>query len=136
MDQLIHSLIRKYKTNCPFQLAERLNISVWFCDLGDQTRGIYYRKLRRRFIAIHEGLDDPWKRFVCAHELGHDRLHPGLSRFWLDEHSFFNAGKFERQANKFAIRLLTAGDSPRRGESISDFLRRNNVPPEMSRFIM
>jgi len=136
MDSMIRQLIRKYKTNCPFELANCLNINVWFRDLGKSTRGLYVRKLRRRYIVIHEGLDDQWKRFVCAHELGHDRLHPGLSRFWLDEHSFFHAGKFERQANKFAIRLLTAGDSPRRGESISDFLRRNNVPPEMSRFIM
>jgi Zn-dependent peptidase ImmA (M78 family) len=136
MDELIRKLIRRYKTNCPFTLAEHLNITVWYCDLGKQTRGMYYRKLRRRYIAIHEELDDCWKRFVCAHELAHDRLHPGFSRFWLDEQSFFNAGKFERQANKFAVRLLTVGDSPQHGESFSDFLLRNNVPPEMSKFYM
>jgi len=136
MDNIIRQLIRKYKTNDPFELAEYLNINVWFRDLGMGTRGLYMRKLRRRYIVIHEGLDEHWKRFVCAHELAHDRLHPGFSRFWLDEQSFFYAGKFERQANKFAIRLLTAGDSQQRGESVSDFLRRNNVPPEMSIFIM
>lgn len=136
MDKLIRSLIRKYKTNCPFEIAEHLNITVWYRDLGKSTRGLYVRKLRRRYIVIHEDLDGPWKRFVCAHELAHDRLHPGFSRFWLDEHSFFNAGKFERQANKFAIRLLTAGDSLRRGETIAEFLRRNGVPEEMARFFM
>jgi Zn-dependent peptidase ImmA (M78 family) len=136
MDKLIRTLIRKYKTNCPFTIADHLNITVWFRDLGKGTRGLYMRKLRRRYIIIHEDLDDIWKRFVCAHELAHDRLHPGFSRFWLDEQSFFNAGKFERQANKFAVRLLTAGDSPRRGESISEFLRRNNIPSEMGKFIM
>lgn len=136
MDTMIRQLIKRFKTNDPFELAGYLNINVWFRDLGKSTRGLYVRKLRRRYIVIHEGLDDQWKRFVCAHELGHDRLHPGLSRFWLDEHSFFHAGKFERQANKFAIRLLTAGDSPKRGETISDFLRRNDIPPEMSKFFM
>jgi Zn-dependent peptidase ImmA (M78 family) len=136
MDTTIRQLIKRFKTNDPFELAGYLNINVWFRDLGKSTRGLYVRKLRRRYIVIHEGLDDQWKRFVCAHELGHDRLHPGLSRFWLDEHSFFHAGKFERQANKFAIRLLTAGDSPKRGETISDFLRRNDIPPEMSKFFM
>ncbi|MBO8164665.1 MAG: ImmA/IrrE family metallo-endopeptidase [Brevibacillus sp.] len=136
MDNVIRQLIRRYKTNCPFELASSLNITVWFCDLGKNTRGLYMRKLRRRYIVIHEDLDDQWKRFVCAHELGHDRLHPGLSRFWLDEHSFFHAGKFERQANKFAVRLLTAGNRLQRGESISEFLRRNNVPEEMSKFFM
>ncbi|PDO11780.1 MAG: ImmA/IrrE family metallo-endopeptidase [Candidatus Reconcilbacillus cellulovorans] len=134
MDALIRQLIRKYRTNNPFELAEHLNITIWFRDLGSGTRGLYMRKLRRRYIVIHEGLDDPWKRFVCAHELGHDRLHPGLSRFWLDEHSFFHVGKFERQANKFAVRLLTAGDSPARDETIVEFLRRNDVPIEMARF--
>lgn len=136
MDTTIRQLIRKYKTNDPFELAERLNITVWYRDLGRGTRGLYMRKLRRRYIVIHEGLDDPWKRFVCAHELGHDRLHPGLSRFWLDEYSFFHAGKFERQANKFAIRLLTAGDYPSRGETIKEFLQRHNVPAEMARFYL
>lgn len=134
MDKLIRSLIRKYKTNCPFTLAEHLNITVWFRDLGKSTRGMYYRKLHRRYIVIHQDLDEPWQRFVCAHELGHDRLHPGFSRFWLDEHSFFNAGKFERQANKFAVRLLTAGDTLKLGEPIADLLRRNGVPEEMHKF--
>jgi len=136
MDDIIRKLIRKYATNNPFELARSLGITIWYRDLGRATRGLYIRKLRRRYIVIHESLDEPWRLFVCAHELGHDRLHPGFSRFWLDEHSFFHAGKFERQANKFAVRLLTAGDSPRYGESIGDFLRRNNVPPEMSKFIM
>jgi hypothetical protein len=30
--------------------------------------------------------------------------------------------------------LLTAGDSPARGETIAEFLQRNDVPVEMARF--
>lgn len=134
MDEMIRKLIRKHKTNCPFQLAKCLNIEIWFTDLGEVTRGLYYRKLRRRYIVIHNDLTEDWQRFICAHELGHDRLHPGFSRFWLDEQSFFHVGKFERQANKFAVRLLTAGDSPGKGESISELLRRNGVPDGMQKF--
>jgi len=134
MDKLIRTLIRKHKTHCPFELAKRLNINIWFHDLGNSTRGFYMRKLRRRYIVIHEDLDENWQRFICAHELGHDRLHPGFSRFWLDEHSFRNPGKYERQANKFAVRLLTAGDTLDEGESISELLRRNGIPEEMHIF--
>jgi Zn-dependent peptidase ImmA (M78 family) len=134
MEKLIHKLTRKYKTNCPFAIAEHLNINIWFRDLGSSTRGMYMRKLRRRYIVIHENLDEYWQRFVCAHELGHDRLHPGFSRFWLDEHSYFNAGKYERQASRFAVLLLTAGDHLEQGESIQDLLRRNGVPEEMHKF--
>ncbi|WP_418026262.1 ImmA/IrrE family metallo-endopeptidase [Paenibacillus sp. JJ1722] len=135
MDKIIHVLIRRYKTNCPFEIASQLNIQVWHCDLGESTRGMYYRKLRRRFIAIHLGLSDPWQKFICAHELAHDRLHPGISRFFLDEQSFYNAGKYERQANQFAVKLLTASASPQPGEDREQFLRRCSIPPELYKFL-
>ncbi|SDW31531.1 ImmA/IrrE family metallo-endopeptidase [Paenibacillus sp. PDC88] len=134
MDHIIEGLIKRYKTNCPFEIAERLNIEVWFTDLGRNTRGMYYRKLRRRYIAIHNELSEPWMRFVCAHELAHDRLHPGISRFFLDEQSFFNAGKFERQANQFAIKLLVADSHPQPGETKEQYLLRCSVPPEVHNF--
>ncbi|BFH60713.1 ImmA/IrrE family metallo-endopeptidase [Paenibacillus azoreducens] len=134
MEDEIKKLIRRFKSKDPFEIAEGLNIEIRFCDLGGNTRGLYYRKLRRKFIAIHEGLNDPWKRFVCAHELGHDRLHPGISRFFLDEYSFFSAGKFEHQANKFALKLLTAGSYIEQGESIEEFFIRNGIPKEMIKF--
>ncbi|ARF68675.1 ImmA/IrrE family metallo-endopeptidase [Paenibacillus larvae subsp. pulvifaciens] len=134
MDKIIRQLIRRYKTTDPFELANCLNITVLFHDLGDGTRGLYTRVLRRRYIVIHDNLDEQWQRFVCAHELAHDRLHPGFSRFLLDKQSLYNAGKFERQANKFAIKLLTVSDNLQWGETIADFLRRNNVPEEMSKF--
>jgi len=134
MDKIIHQLVRRHKTNNPFVIAEGLKIHIRYADLGKGVRGFYRKTLRRRFIVIHEALSEEWQRFVCAHELGHDRLHPGLNRFWLDDHSLFNVGKFERQANKFAVRLLTSNDSLRRGESIGELLKRNGVPEEMQKF--
>ncbi|WP_028609424.1 ImmA/IrrE family metallo-endopeptidase [Paenibacillus harenae] len=134
MDKMILKLIRRFKTNDPFIIAEGLGIYIRYADLGDGTRGLYFKKLRRRFIVIHERLPEDWRRFVCAHELGHDRLHPGFNRFWLDEQSYFHAGKFERQASKFAVRLLTAGDSPARSETLEELMMRNGIPKEMQRF--
>lgn len=134
MDRTILKLIRRFKTNDPFRIAEGLNINIRFAKFEDGTRGLYYRILRRRFIVIHEELDEHWQRFVCAHELGHDRLHPGFSRFWLDEKTLYNVGKFERQANKFAIKLLTANDKLLIDEPIGLFLQRNGVPEKMSKF--
>lgn len=134
MDKIINPLVRRNGTNCPYTIARSLNISVWFEDLGASTRGFYFRKLRRRYIAIHQDLSEEWQRFVCAHELGHDRLHPGISRFFIEEHSFFNPGKFERQANEFAVKLLTAGDQLQPNESVIELLLRNGVPEEMRRY--
>jgi Zn-dependent peptidase ImmA (M78 family) len=134
VQEIVQKLIQRFGTNDPFIISSGLNIHIRFADLGTDTKGLYFRKLRRRCIFIHERLDEYWQRFVCAHELAHDRLHPGFSRFWIDEHSFFNAGKYERQANKFAVRLLTAGDSLGIGETIGEFLSRNGVPEEMKTF--
>ncbi|NOV01376.1 ImmA/IrrE family metallo-endopeptidase [Paenibacillus planticolens] len=134
MDKTLKKLIRQFKTTDPFIISVGLGINIRYADLGDQTRGIYYRKLRRRFIVIHENLDEYWQRFVCAHELGHDRLHPGVSRFWLDEQSFYNVGKFERQANRFAVRLLTADDPIKADETVEELFKRQGVPIELQQF--
>ncbi|MEK4239101.1 ImmA/IrrE family metallo-endopeptidase [Paenibacillus sp. FSL H7-0714] len=136
MNRLIRRLLRKYKTNCPFRLAEALNIEIWYRDLGENTRGMFRRTLRRKYIIIHSGLSEAWQRVICAHELAHALLHPGISRFWMDERTFFCVGKYEREANYFAVRLLTAWDSLGVNESISDLLLRNGIPCELSEFFI
>lgn len=88
MDDIIRKLVRRFKTNDPFVIAKGLNIIIRHAEFGPGTRGLYYRRLRRRFIIIHNDLPEEWQRVVCAHELGHDRLHSGLSQFWIDEHTF------------------------------------------------
>lgn len=134
LQPLIRQLIKKHHTNCPFEIATSLGIHIRFADLGQTTKGLYFRKLRRRFIVIHNQLPPPWQRFVCAHELGHDRLHKGISRFFLEEHSYFSPGKLERQANRFAIALLTADLAPGPGESLHEFYLRAGIPQEMLYF--
>lgn len=135
MDELINNLITKYKTNNPFELARALGIHIRFMDLGTGTKGLYYRKLRRRFIVIHNGLPAEWQRFVCAHELGHDRLHKGINRFFLEEHSFFSPGKLERQANLFAVKLLSSGTLPDQDEAVKSYYLRIGIPPEVRFFL-
>lgn len=134
VDDIIRKLTRKHKTRCPFELASALGIHIRYADLGKSTKGLYYRKLRRRFIVIHNDLSPEWQRFVCAHELGHDRLHKGINRFFLEEHSYFAPGKLERQANRFAILLLTAGTTIEQEETIQDYCRRSGIPQEMHTF--
>jgi len=134
LDNTIQKLVRRFKTNDPFIIASGLNIIVKYADLGEGTRGLYYKKLRRRFIVLQEGMDYHWQRLVLAHEIGHDRLHPGISRFWLDEQSFFNAGKYERQANAFAIKLLIHTSNIEQDESVFHFLLRCGIPCEMHQY--
>ncbi|MNP68056.1 hypothetical protein D3C76_1639610 [compost metagenome] len=92
---------------------------------------MYRKTLRRRYIAIHSDLSEEWQRLICAHELGHALLHPGISRFWIDEHTFLYAGKYEREANRFAVHLLLGEEKLECDESVFDLFRRNGIPEEM-----
>ena len=130
MDKMISAMTRKYRTHCPFELARATGIHIRYADLGDTTKGLYFRKLRRRFIVIHNDLSLEWQRFVCAHELGHDRLHKGINRFFVEENSYFSPGKLERQANRFAIKLLSSASAPEQGESLECYYKRIGFPPE------
>ena len=136
MDDIVYKLVRRFKTNDPFVIAKGLNILVRHANFDPGTRGFYYRRLRRRFIVIDSGLSEEWQRVVCAHELGHDRLHSGLSQAWIDEHTFFNMGKYERQANLFAIKLLTHSTERNLGETQESYLLRCGVPKQLHNFEM
>ncbi|HHY68203.1 MAG TPA: ImmA/IrrE family metallo-endopeptidase [Alicyclobacillus sp.] len=131
----VKRLVRRYKTNCPFTLAKSLNIELRREYLGKATRGIYYRKLRHRYIVVHEDLPDEASRLVVAHELGHDRLHKGVGYYFVEQNTLFNPGRFERQANRFAVLLLTYGDEIGPGETAELVCVRNGVPAEMAKYL-
>ncbi|KIL35527.1 zinc peptidase [Gordoniibacillus kamchatkensis] len=135
MARRIGNLVAKYKTNCPFQLSELLRIHVKYAALPDNVRGLYCRTLRRRFIVINEALSEEWQRFVCAHELGHDRLHRGLGYYFIEQHTLFDPRKFERQANEFAVRLLTFGGEQAEDETAETYCMRSGVPREMAKYV-
>ena len=45
------------------------------------------------------------QKFVCAHELAHALLHPEVNSFY----ALFPVGRYEGQANNFAVNLLLMG---------------------------
>lgn len=133
----VYNLIRKYKTNCPFELAGYLNINVVFEHLPEGTRGFYDRVLRRRFIVLNKNLVYEEQRFTCAHELGHDRIHSGakMGYYFIEEHTLFNPGKIEREANVFAVKLLLGFSQPEEEETSEHFCMRHGIPKEMIQYL-
>lgn len=98
-------LMRKYNTNDPFKLAEKLNIIVKYDDLGNTWRYfITYKRIK--IIHINNNLEEWLQRYTCAHELGHSILHKGVPTPFLKKHTLFSIDKIERQANTFAVELL------------------------------
>ena len=105
----IKSLIRKYDTNNPFELADHLGIKIIFEPLGS-INGYYNKQLRMKQIHINSELDRHMQRFTAAHELGHALLHPNTNTPFLRNNTRLNLNKYEIEANKFAIELLIQDD--------------------------
>jgi|SRR5690606_6319750 len=98
-------LVKKYNTNDPFYIANRIGILVLFEPLGS-IYGYYNYYKRIKMIHINDQLDETLQRFTCAHELGHALLHHDINTTFLKSKTFFSTEKIEREANTFAVELL------------------------------
>jgi Zn-dependent peptidase ImmA (M78 family) len=102
--------MRKYGTNNPFELAGELGAYVRYDDIGG-IKGYYCCMNRIRLIVINRNLDENMGRLVCAHELGHDRLHRNMAVISpLRDTGFNSSALHEMEANQFAANLLVNED--------------------------
>jgi Zn-dependent peptidase ImmA (M78 family) len=74
-------------------------------------RGFYQFYDGQDIVYIDSQLPNQVKKFVCAHELGHSLMHKDINAVFLDTCTYLKAGRYERQANQFAINLLYPHDS-------------------------
>ena len=104
-------LVRRFGTRDPFTIAEGLGIHIYEADF-DRLKGMYRIIQRRRCIFINRRLDEPTAHMVCAHEIGHDRLHrdfakgDGLQEFTLYDTSV----RTEYEANLVAAAILLSDE--------------------------
>ena len=98
-------LMKRCKTNDPFEIARQLNIILIHAPLVG-LNGFYQYHKRNHIIYLAEFLDESAARFVLAHEIGHMLMHRNLNTVFLDTHTFNPHDRFERQANTFAAELL------------------------------
>ncbi len=104
-----NSLARKYNSRNPFEIIKHLNAIVVFYPL-EGIRGFYQYFQRNNIIYIDERLPYQEKLFVCAHELGHMLLHKKSNALFMDSRTYFVSGKYENEADKFAVELLISND--------------------------
>lgn len=131
----IDKIIKRHKTNCPFEISDQKNIRVVHWDLHEEIWGFYRYERRNRFIFINDNLDFFLKRYICAHELGHAVLHTKINTPFLKANTFYSVDRIEREANEFAVNLLLYDKNLQDYETKFDCLRANGVPLEMERFL-
>lgn len=103
--RLAERLVDKHGTRDPFRIAAELGYTIINTPLIG-VRGFYQYLKRCHIIYLDSELDDATARFVCAHELGHSFLHRGLNRIFMDTRTFIITGRYETEANQFAVDLI------------------------------
>lgn len=107
--RLAERLVDKHGTRDPFRIAAELGYTIIYTPLVG-VRGFYQYLKRCHIIYLDSELDDATARFVCAHELGHSFLHRGLNRIFMDTRTFIITGRYETEANQFAVDLIYSDD--------------------------
>ena len=102
---IVESLVHKYHTRDPYELADALKIKIFRHELG-KIRGYYLKKFRIKQIFLNCNLDKLEEKVVLSHELGHAVRHPNMNTLFLREHTYMSMSKYEQEANKFAAELL------------------------------
>src|SRR5690625_2957811 len=131
---VVSHLVKKHGTNNPYEIATQRNITVLHENLGS-TLGFFFTYKRMRFIHIHNDISEQLQRFVCAHELGHALLHPKANTPFMRRNTFFSVDRLEKEANKFAIFLLTHESDVKEGETKEQYCARNEIPTEMVSYL-
>ncbi|MGI2748391.1 ImmA/IrrE family metallo-endopeptidase [Bacillus cytotoxicus] len=103
---LANNLVKKHKTNNPYELAYFLNINVVEWDLHPDILGFYKYEQNNKWIILNANASEKEKEITCCHELGHAIMHTRDNTPHLRRNTFFSVGKLEQQANLFAIELL------------------------------
>lgn len=128
-------LIKKHKTNNPFEIAQAKGIMILYESLGN-TLGYYNCYKRIQFIHINNNLNEKTQKFVCAHELGHALLHRDSNTSFLKANTFFSIDKIEVEANTFAVELLLTDETVYQYKnshlSINEVADIYGVPPEVT----
>jgi len=128
-----NQLKERYKTDCPYQLAEHLKIHIMQHDLHHEINGYYKYDRRNQYIVINDNLDEPMQRVVCAHELAHAVLHKNVNTPFMRRNTFLSVDKIEREANRFAAELLIPDENIYELNNIHHIASLHNVPVELVR---
>lgn len=106
--KLVYELVKKYETNSPIELCNKIGIGVCVTDLPETTKGFFYKENQssKMVILLNEKLDKELLNIVCAHELGHALMHSNVNCIKEESNNSFDLKKFEKEADYFSFYLI------------------------------
>ena len=69
------SLVKKYNTRNPFEIAKSLGINVIRWDGFSRLKGMYKVIKRNRYIFINDNLDENMSKIVCLVRIPHGKMY-------------------------------------------------------------
>ena len=103
------SIIRRYKTRDPFQIARAMGVILLFVPLK-AVNGFYNYYKRNHIIYINEDLCEQEQRQTLVHELGHMILHKNTNVIYLNTATCLTTQKLEKEADIFGAELLISDE--------------------------
>lgn len=102
---IVEFIGKRYGTFNPFVIADKLNIAIEWCDLGNNLMGKVAYIGGHPIVLLNESFEDRSSQyFYCAHELAHVIWQEGLTGAYNLNSQF--KSKFEYQATQYAILIL------------------------------
>lgn len=116
INDYITGLIDMYDTRDIYEIYNCLDIQIVKLPKHNillQGNESFYQRdyLNQEVVYIRNDLDFKYEKFVLAHELGHAILHTKIYSAAFNK-KLLNKGKFEKQANYFALKLLNIKFDP------------------------
>lgn len=136
INEVVEGLKELSNSNDPFVICGYLDVVVVEEPLGDEVMG-YYQQTQTglEILHINSSLDYHYKKYVCAHELGHAILEPSMSISFFIDNPLMVKNRSEIKADKFAALLLIDDDVLNRIEyenfTLDQIALAENLPVEL-----
>lgn len=106
--RVVDELKKKYGTNDPYELCDRLGIRIRRKDLKKKLKGFFYYQSRIPNIVIDSNVNEVLERILIAHELGHAILHKEIAMMkgFQEMEVFDSTAITENEANLFSAELI------------------------------
>lgn len=132
--QLVKDMVKEHGTTNPYQLARCLGIEIDVFPFR-RIKGVILNNTSDVLIVLNENMPEHEQKAVLCHELGHYALSPpDASYLFITTHTYMNT-KYEYEANRFMVELLTYDEEPDIDETLDRYAMRIGVPFEIMKYL-